>query len=238
MYFSVYAYNSFGQGLLLLKDLKLARSAHLSPRCTFTVQLLGSFVGAIFNYIIMQSIIKIQTKVLMSVEGSNIWSGQNLQQYNTLAIAWSIASEMFSIGARYQCVTVAFLLGFIVPIPLWLANRYRPSRLFSYWNMSIILWYMGDLFVGINCQGTISYAIGFLSQGYFRKRYPKLFVKYNYLLSAAFDGGTQVIVFILSFAVFGGSGKARPFPIWAGNNGGFANSRNVDYCMYNAANAG
>ena len=82
------------------------------------------------------------------------------------------------------------------------------------------------------------YTIGFLSQGYFRKRYSKLFVKYKDLLSAALDGGTQVIVFILSFAVFGGSGQARPFPIWAGNNGGFGNKKNVDYCMYNVANAG
>lgn len=35
---------------------------------------------------------------------------------------------------------------------------------------------------------------------------------YNYILSAALDGGTQVMVFILTSAVFGGSGKARPFP--------------------------
>ena len=122
---------------------------------------------------------------------------------------------MFSIGARYQWAAIAFLLGFIIPIPLWLANRYRPSRWFPFWNMPIILWYMCDLFVGIESQSTMYYTIGFLSQGYFRKRYPKLFVKYNYLLSAALDGGTQVIVFILSFAVFVGSGQARPFPIWA-----------------------
>ena len=26
------------------------------------------------------------------------------------------------------------------------------------------------------------------------------------------DGGTQIMVFVLSFAVFGAAGKARPFP--------------------------
>jgi hypothetical protein len=61
-------------------------------------------------------------------------------------------------------------------------------------------------------------------------------VKYNYLVSAALDGGTQVIVFILSFAVFGGGGVAHDFPIWGGNNGGVGKGKNLDYCMYNPAN--
>lgn len=54
-----------------------------------------------------------------------------------------------------------------------------------------------------------------------RKHHQRIFVKYNYIVSAAPDGGTQVIVFVLSFAVDGESGKARNFPLWAGNNGGF-----------------
>lgn len=75
---------------------------------------------------------------------------------------------------------------------------------------------------------------------------PQFFVKYNYIVSAALDGGTQVIIFILTFAVFGGSGKAVEFPAWAGNNCehlDFRPSRkiatdaladqsgNYDYCM-------
>lgn len=41
------------------------------------------------------------------------------------------------------------------------------------------------------------------------------------------------MVFILTFAVFGGSGTAHPFPTWALSPAG-----NVDYCMVNPANAG
>lgn len=37
----------------------------------------------------------------------------------------------------------------------------------------------------------------------------------NFLLSAALDGGTQVMVFVWSFAVGGASGSAVPFPNWA-----------------------
>lgn len=99
-----------------------------------------------------------------------------------------------------------------MPLPLWIANRYYPHRAFRVINTSIILWQMGFLFVGINAALTMFYALGFFAQYYLRRRRPELFLKYNYIVSAALDGGTQVMVFILTFAVFGGSGKARPFP--------------------------
>ena len=159
--------------------------------------MLGSVVGAIFNYIMMVSIVDNQFDILTSIEGSNIWSGQNIQQYNTLAVAWSIAGDMFSVGGRYQWVTLAFLLGFVVPFPFWIMYRYTRIRFFEYINPSIILWYMGWLFVGSNASCGMYFVLGFLAQFWLRKYYPHLFVKYNYLVSAALDGGTQVIVFIL-----------------------------------------
>ena len=47
------------------------------------------------------------------------------------------------------------------------------------------------------------------------------------------DGGTQVIVFILTFAVFGGAGKSVAFPTYWGNNNMDAdgNPLNFDYCL-------
>jgi hypothetical protein len=36
----------------------------------------------------------------------------------------------------------------------------------------------------------------------------------SYLFAGALDGGTQVISFILNFAVFGAAGEAHAFPEW------------------------
>jgi hypothetical protein len=58
------------------------------------------------------------------------------------------------------------------------------------------------------------FVIGAFSQFYLRKYRPNWFIKYNYILSAAMDGGTQVLVFILSFAVFGAGGKEIKFPAY------------------------
>ncbi|KAF2768319.1 OPT superfamily oligopeptide transporter [Teratosphaeria nubilosa] len=235
-YFTCYTYNACNQGMLLARDLKLAQYVHLPPTCTFVVQVAGCVIGALFNWVMMVTIVKSQAPILTSIQGTNIWSGQNIQQFNTLAIAWSIASEMFSVGARYQWVTISYLIGFIVPVPLWLAHRYTGWKVFSYFNTCIILWFMGNLFVGINSSLNMFFIIGFVSQFWLRKYHATWFVKYNYLLSAALDGGTQVLVFIFTFAVFGGSGKAVSFPTWAGNPD--TSTHNIDYCMVNAANNG
>ena len=84
MYFTLYGYNSMIQGNLLSQDLKLAQYAHLAPRITFTMQMMGTLIGAVFNYIMMNSIVDNQRDILLSVEGTNVWSGQQPQNFNTL----------------------------------------------------------------------------------------------------------------------------------------------------------
>lgn len=96
---------------------------------------------------------------------------------------------------------------------------------------------MGWLFVGVNSSVTMYFIFGFFAQFYLRKYKPQYFVKYNYIVSAALDGGTQVLVFILTFAVFGGGGKSHPFPAWAGNNQDQRGGKNIDFCMFNPSNA-
>lgn len=57
--------------------------------------------------------------------------------------------------------------------------------------------------------------LALFSQYYLRRYRATWFRKYNFLASAALDGGTQVMVFVFTFAVAGGSGKERPMPQWA-----------------------
>lgn len=164
-----------------------------------------------------------------SAEGTNIWSGAQIQQFNTLAIAWSIAPKMFSFGAIYEWVNAAYFIGFVAPLPFYALHKIFPrSQIWPYFNTGIILWYLGELFVGLNASLTSYYLIGFFGQFYLRRYRPQWFVKWNYLISAALDGGTQVMVFLATFAVFGGSGNAVAFPTWAGNL-----VDNFDRCMFN-----
>lgn len=53
MYFTSYTYNALSQGFLLLRDLKLAQQNKLSPKATFTTQVIGCILGALLNYVMM-----------------------------------------------------------------------------------------------------------------------------------------------------------------------------------------
>ena len=75
---------------------------------------------------------------------------------------------------------------------------------------------------------TVGFVLVVISQYYLKRRYTAWFSKYNYLLSAALDSGTSLMVFFLSMALQGGgNGQAYPFPTWAGNR---ADLPFMDYC--------
>ncbi|KAJ7285153.1 OPT oligopeptide transporter [Mycena rebaudengoi] len=208
MFFVLYSYNSVTQAQLLLKDLKIAQYTKLPPRAAYTAQI-----------ILMNSIIDNQREILLSVEGTPIWSGQNPQQYNSQAIAWGgLGHQLFAVHQRYQWVAWAYLVGLFVPVPFWVIYRIWPKLRTDYLYTPIICYYIGYLSVGINSSVLSYFAVAYASQWWLRTRYPRWFTKYNYLLAAALDGGTQVMVFILSFAVQGAAGKAHLFPQWWGAN--------------------
>ena len=68
------------------------------------------------------------------------------------------------------------------------------------------------MYVGVNSTITTSIIVGLVTQLWLRQRHPGWYKKYNYILGGALDGGAQVMIFVLSFAVYGASGVERPFP--------------------------
>ncbi|KAK8868122.1 OPT oligopeptide transporter protein-domain-containing protein [Apiospora arundinis] len=231
MYFTLFGATSVYQGLLLLADFKLAQYAKLSPRCTLTMQLVGTLFGGVINYAVMMSITEAQRDILLSIEGTHIWSGAHLQSFNTQAVTWGgLSKYMYSWGSTYQWVPMGLVLGFAAPLPLYFAHRYMPKYGFDKVNIPIIAWHIGYLVSGINSSIMMYFLIAFWSQFYLRRYKPEWFLKFNYVLCAGFEGGTQVIIFILTFAFLGASGKPVTFPTYWGNRGG-----NVDFCMTDPA---
>lgn len=95
MYFVLFGANAEAQALFLVENLKLGQYGKLSPKCTFTVQIIGTVFGAIVNYALMSSITTSQREILLSLEGTNIWSGQVIQSFN------SNVSPLCQISCKY-----------------------------------------------------------------------------------------------------------------------------------------
>ena len=83
MYFTLFGYNSVVQGISLVQELKFGQYAKIPPRVTFIAQAVGTLVGAMVNYAMMVQITTNQREILLSIQGTNVWSGQNIQQFNS-----------------------------------------------------------------------------------------------------------------------------------------------------------
>ncbi|KDE06610.1 hypothetical protein MVLG_03106 [Microbotryum lychnidis-dioicae p1A1 Lamole] len=230
LYFMLYGANSTSQALGLTRDLKLGQYTKLPPMSTFVCQVVGTIVGAILQLIIMKSIISAQREILLSVQGTNIWSGQQVQTYNSQAVAWgALAKSMYGPGRPYFLIPLSIAIGLFVPVPFWLGHKLFPKLKLNQVVTPIMCWCVGYLSVGINSSIFGTMCIALFSQYYLRRRRATWFRKYNYLLSAALDGGTQFMVFIATFALFGGSGKPVVMPTWALNPD--STTQNFDHCM-------
>jgi len=78
-----------------------------------------------------------------------------------------------------------------------LLTLYRLRRMrFDQFVSPITCWCLGNLSVGINSSIFTTMLLAIFSQFYLRRYRATWFRKYNYLMSAALDGGTQLFVFI------------------------------------------
>ncbi|KII95301.1 hypothetical protein PLICRDRAFT_34142 [Plicaturopsis crispa FD-325 SS-3] len=235
MYANLYGNSASTQTLYMLQDLKLGQYTKVPPRATFAAQMLGSIVGSVFNYTMMKTIVSNNREVLRDPTGTRVWSGWIIQQYNSASVAMgALGKELYTVGkpAGYWIIPFGMFIGLFIPIPFWLCWKFSKKggkfgAFMKYINIPIIALYMGYLPYSVNGQWWSCLVIGVTSQWYLRTRRPGWFIKYNYLTSAALDGGSQVILFILSFAVFGASGNAVPFPYWWGN----PETLSADRCM-------
>jgi hypothetical protein len=157
---------------------------------------------------IMAMVTTNQREVLLSTSGTTTWSNVQISSYNSQAVSWGgFAAKLFSAGGQYQWVTWSLLVGFALPFPFWIGHKFFPKLRLDYLNTAVISSFVGLLNIGVNSVTMAWFIIGAWSQLYMRKYHSDWFIKYNYILSAALDGGTQVMVFILSFAVFGTAGS-------------------------------
>ncbi|KAG2061444.1 OPT superfamily oligopeptide transporter [Suillus hirtellus] len=219
MYAKLYGYNTAYQTFAMLSDLKLGQYAKVPPRATFVAQISGTILGAIFNYVLYKSIVDAHRDVLINPIGTRIWSGWGSQEINSAAITWgALSAELYGPGKTYFQLPLGLLYGFLAPFLLYAMHRLFPrQRIWSYLNMPIIFTYLGWLPYSVNGMWWPGFIIGLYTQWWVRTRKPRWYIKYNYLTSAALDGGTSIIYFILNFAVFGASGNAISFPTWWGN---------------------
>ncbi|POS84813.1 hypothetical protein EPUL_005288 [Erysiphe pulchra] len=146
MYFVLFGSNTQSQAIHLISSLKFGQYGKLSPRCTLTVQSIGAVFGAIINFFIMSMITTNRRDILLSTQGTNVWSGHAVQSFNSNAIAFGALSKyVFGVGRTYQFIIYALPLGILIPLPFYLIHQRYPKLGMNYLVTPVICWFLGDL---------------------------------------------------------------------------------------------
>ncbi|KAI9508128.1 oligopeptide transporter [Russula earlei] len=228
LYFAMWSGDIVNTSIGLAGDLKTGQYLKIPPRAMFVTQIWGTII------VVMVSITRAQREILLDPIGNNVWSGQDVQSLNSQAITWSLTKELYGPSGPYFIIPMGIFVGFGMTFLHWLVNKrwpyIGPVKVESV-ILPIIYQFASYMSVGVNSVVTSSIIVGLVSQFWLRQYHPGWYRKYNYILGGALDGGAQLMIFVLTFAVFGASGVSRPFPHWAGNPA----HGNADYCNGNGA---
>ncbi|THH32472.1 hypothetical protein EUX98_g1722 [Antrodiella citrinella] len=234
LYFSMWSHDAIATSINLAGDLKMGQYLKIPPRAMFVTQIWGVLVGAVVNYVVMISVVDAQREILLDPQGTNVWSGQVVQSLNSAAVTWSLAAQLYGINGPYFLIPMGLFIGMgptFIQYLIWKKWPVIGGLKVDSIMLPLIYMYSAWMSAGVNSMIFSSVIVGLVSQLWLRKYHPGWYRKYNYILGGALDGGAQIMIFILSFAVFGAAGKSNPFPAWAGNPA----VGNVDYCNGNGA---
>jgi len=233
LYFSMWSHDVVSTSILLAGDLKIGQYLKIPPRVMVVTQIWGTLLGCFINYAVMATIVDNKREILLDPVGNNVWSGQTVQSLNSAAVTWSLASQLYGRSGPYIWVPVGLILGAIPTVIQWFIWKRWPKigpvqvdKII----LPVIFQYVAWLASGINSIVLSTIIVGLVSQLWVRQRHPYWYRNFNYVVGGALDGGAQVVIFILTFAVFGASGVAKPFPTWWGNPDLSTGVNNIDYC--------
>ncbi|KAI7957476.1 hypothetical protein MJO28_004571 [Puccinia striiformis f. sp. tritici] len=195
------------QALSAMSEMKIGQYAHMPPIAVAAAQATGMFVGVIVNYFVLQGLLNSQREALLLPNGNGVYSGTIVQNYGASAIAWGkFSHQLYAWGGRYFSVPLALGYGLCLPVPFYLIHKLWPHQHIKDFNIPLVCGFVALSSLGVSAGRTMNILVGLASQLWARRYYPAWFYKYNYVISAALDGGTQIIILLLSLTVQGGVG--------------------------------
>ncbi|KAI8141436.1 OPT family small oligopeptide transporter [Fennellomyces sp. T-0311] len=234
--FKTYGYITMTQALTFVSDLKLGHYTKIPPKAMFYVQIVGTLLGGLMNLVtarwLMESVENICT------DAAYPFTCPSAHTFYSASIIWGTIgpARMFGPGSIYSSMLYFFLIGFLLPIPFWLAHKKWPHvNWLKYVHIPLILNATGMMPPAVPLNFSSWCIAGFVFMYWLRKHRHEWWAKYNYVTSAAFDSGVAISALII-FGVVMGSGYT---PDWWGNGfyAGWGPYQTFDNCPLASTNA-
>ncbi|CAJ0755204.1 1110_t:CDS:10 [Entrophospora sp. SA101] len=204
--------NSQLHNINLLPPSLLGLYMKIPPKALFVAQVWGTFVGAFINYWTLQLILDSKRDFLDGTrrDPTGQWTGYRSQVFNTASIVWGLIgpARTFGSDSMYHIMLWGFLIGFLLPFPIYLLHRRFPNAKLRLITVPLICHGLSII------PGTYT---NFIIMGFMASFLSQFWAyRYNYVLSASLDSASQIVTMFIFFLL---SGLVEiPFPEWWGNN--------------------
>lgn len=194
--FKTYGYMAMSQCLSLIGDQKLGHYMKTPPRALFVAQLFGTVLGSITNYSVMELILSAVN--FLDPKGDPQWSARSTATFYTASLIWGAVGpeKLFGLtDGYYKAQLIWFLIGALLPVPVWICSRIWPKSNWKYVNVPIILISTLSNIGGAHMILT-AMSVAIWSHWYMKKYKPTWYKNFNYVLGAGLDTGTTLSVVV------------------------------------------
>ncbi|TCD66879.1 hypothetical protein EIP91_000777 [Steccherinum ochraceum] len=229
MMFKTWGYISMAQGILFTQDFKLGHYMKIPPRAMFWAQVVATVIAGTVQLGVLSwmfsSIPEICRPEQKDMSG---FTCINTEVFATASVVWGVVGpqRQFSSGTlyyrklSYPALLFFFVIGAVLPLSVWLISKKFDHYLLRYVNFPLVFAGLG-LIPQASAVNYVPWAlVGFVFQYIIRRRHFPFWAKYNYILSAALDGGTAVgtilVYFCLQYPQNGRIGE-NTIQLWWGN---------------------
>ncbi|KAK9152399.1 hypothetical protein Syun_010708 [Stephania yunnanensis] len=204
--FKIYGRISTVHALAFLSDLKLGHYMKIPPRCMYTAQLAGTIVSGVINLAVAWWMLGSIENIcdVDSLHPDSPWTCPKYKVTFDASVIWGLIGpkRLFGPGGLYRNLVWLFLIGAILPVPVWVMSKLFPEKK---WIPLINIPVISYGFAGMPPATPTNIASWLLTGtifNFFVFRYRKeWWQKYNYVLSAALDAGTAFMGVLLFFAL-------------------------------------
>ncbi|KAG2192339.1 hypothetical protein INT46_009469 [Mucor plumbeus] len=222
--FKTYGYISMAQCLIFVSDLKLGHYTKIPPKAMFWVQLVGTAIAGVIN--LATATWLMDTVKDICTAAAYPFTCPSARTFYSASVIWGAIGpqRMFGPESPYNSMLWFFLIGLLIPIPIWLLSKRYPNSFIKYIHLPLIFNSTGMMPPAVPLNFSMWFAAGFVFMYYVHTYHRDWWTKYNYITSAAFDSGVAIAGIII-FGVSTGSGWQAD---WWGNE--------IDHCDLSAAN--
>ncbi|KAI8321886.1 OPT family small oligopeptide transporter [Martensiomyces pterosporus] len=202
------------QALGLTQDLKLGHYMKIPPRELFIFQIVGTLIAGIINLATTNYLFDHIKDVC--TDAAYPWTCPNASIWGAGSIIWGVVGpkEYFSSKSVYHSVPFFLLIGFLIPIPVYLIYRWRPQSWIRYVHIPVFMLGPGPYPPAPTSELPTWVAIGVVFNGVIKRYHAKWWRKFNYVLSAGLDSGVAIAALVIFFAL---QNQDTKFPAWWGN---------------------